>query len=260
MSAAKEVDVEMQLGLAAATAAWPATPDLRSRVLARIEAGTEDEGATRPTAGDAARRGRRTRLVPALVAALLALLVLAGVAAALGLRLPGLDIVFVSRLPPAGAGLDLGTPIPLADARAFDQPRLLLPGALPDPDVAYEIGAGARRIVTVAWRAEPGRPTIPGTDLSLALMAVPGATNEQLATKMIAGGTNVEPVTVGGRSGWWIAGAPHEIIIARPDGDYAPVRSAIVGDTLVFAQDGTVYRLESALGRDATIAIAETLR
>ena len=45
MSAAREVDVEQQLRLAAATAAWPATPDLRAGVLARI------------AAGDAARAG-----------------------------------------------------------------------------------------------------------------------------------------------------------------------------------------------------------
>lgn len=259
MSAAKEVDVEMQLRMAAATAAWPAAPDLRSRVLARIEseAGAAAGAGLRP---EAVPRPRRLRLVPALVAALLGLLVLAGVAGALGLRLPGLDIIFVNRLPPAGTGLDVGAPIPLADAKAFEQPRLLLPGALPEPDVAYEIGAGARRIVTVAWRAEPGAPTIQGTDLSLALMAVPGNTNEQLATKTIGRGTNVEPVTVGGQPGWWIAGAPHEIIIARPDGDYGPVTARIVGDALVFARDGTVYRLESSLGRDATIAIAESLR
>ena len=36
--------------------------------------------------------------------------------------------------------------------------------------------------------------------------------------------------------------------------------SRLAGDVLVFERDGTVYRLESALGRDATLAIAETLR
>jgi hypothetical protein len=38
------------------------------------------------------------------------------------------------------------------------------------------------------------------------------------------------------------------------------LRSALAGDTLVFARDGTLYRLESALGREATIAMAESMR
>ena len=36
--------------------------------------------------------------------------------------LPGLDIVFVASLPPAGIDLDLGSPVPLEDARAGEPP------------------------------------------------------------------------------------------------------------------------------------------
>lgn len=254
MSAAKEFDVETALRSAAATAQWPATPDLRARVIARIEAGADG---TRPAA--AGRRSRR-RVVPALALALLALLVLAGIAGALGFRLPGLDIVVVEQLPPAGAGLDLGSPVPLAEARVLDGPRVLLPASLPEPDVAYVLGGGDRRIVTLAWRAEPGQATIPGSDLALSVMAVPGGTDDRLLKKLVGRSTSIEPATVGGDRGWWISGAPHELFVTRPDGDVDMVTSALAGDTLVFARDGTLYRLESALGRDATIAIAESLR
>ena len=101
-------------------AAWPATPDLRAGVMARIEA-TQPAGASagpapagRPMAGEAARsrpaagpepvgrpvageptRARprsRLRIGTALAFALVALLVLAGIAAALGLGLPGVTI------------------------------------------------------------------------------------------------------------------------------------------------------------------------
>ena len=182
MSAAKEVDVEQQLRLAAATAAWPATPDLRAGVLAGIEAART---AAAPDAAPRAARARRATLRPVagLAFALLALLVIAGVAGALGFRLPGLDIVVVDRLPSAGApgslpsgagsgavgatpapgsGLDLGSPVPMAEAQGLDRPRVLVPAALPPPDTAYVIGAGDRRIVTLAWRAAPGQPSDPG--------------------------------------------------------------------------------------------------
>ena len=267
MSAAKEIDVETALRAAATTAHWPATPDLHARVMARIEAGA---AGNRP---EAIERRPRRRLVPALALALIALLALAGIAGALGFRLPGLDIVIVDRLspassgldrgspvPPAGAGLDLGSPVPLAEARSIDDPRVLLPAGLPEPDVAYVLGGGLRRIVTLAWRAEPGQPTIPASDLALSLMAVPGGTDDSLLKKVVARSTSIESVTVGDERGWWISGAPHEIFVARPDGDVDMVTSALAGDTLVFARDGTLYRLESALGRDATIAIAKGLR
>ena len=254
MSAAKEFDVETALRTAAVTAAWPATPELRWRVIARIEAGADG---VRP-----APVGRRSmpRLVAALAFALVALLVLAGVAGALGFRLPGLDIVVVEQLPPAGSGLNLGSQVSLAEARALDVPRVLVPATLAEPDLAYVLGGGDRRIVTLAWRAEPGQQAIPGSDLSLTVMAVPGDTNDNLLKKLVAPGTSIEPVTVGGDRGWWISGAPHELFLMRPGGDVGVITSALAGDTLVFARDGTLYRLESALGRDATIAIAESLR
>lgn len=256
MTAATEATVERLLREAAPAVVWPATPDLRSSVVARIgEARVVADAAPPRTA-----QRSRVRLAGAVALALVALLVLAGVAGALGFRLPGIDMVLVERLPPAGSGLDLGSPIPLDTARGLERPRVLLPSTLPAPDVAYVIGAGDRTIVTLAWRASSGERVLPGSDLSLSIMAVPGTTGEALATKMVGRDSTVTRVTVGGSDGWWISGAPHEIIVERPDGDVGVVRSSLAGDTLLFARDGTVYRLESTLGRDATVAIAEGLR
>ena len=79
-------------------------------------------------------------------------------------------------------------------------------------------------------------------------------------TKLVGGGSTVEPVTVDGERGWWISGAPHELMITRPDGSAGVAYAALVGDTLVFERDGTVYRLSSTLGRDRTVEVAESLR
>ena len=65
---------------------------------------------------------------------------------------------------------------------------------------------------------------------------------------------------MGGDRGWWIAGAPHDLLVLRSDGTAGVLTSRLAGDTLVFARDGTLYRLESALGRDATLEIAASLR
>jgi hypothetical protein len=264
--------LEAQLLAAAAAATWPATPDLRGAVLARLEAATPDlrgpvvnriAGARPPDAPFATPPSRRPiwrPLVRGLALALVALVALAGVAAALGYRLPGLDILFVPSLPPAGAGFDLGSPVPLEEARAGEPPTLRLPSALPAPATAWVTGTGDRRIVTVGWRAEPGQPTLEDSDLSLLLMAIEGRADGVYLSKALGPGTSIEPVTIDGEPGWWISGPVHELLFPRGGGDAGVIDTRLVGDALVFSRDGTLYRFESALGKDATIAIAETLR
>lgn len=255
--------LEARLRSVAADVAWPATPDLRAGVLASI---ASREAAARPR-----RLGTRGPLVRALVLALLALVALAGIAAALGFRLPGIEISFTGRTPApaatrvAGEPVDeaivlIGSPVPLAEARDGEPPRVLVPAGLPEPATAFVDGTGDRRLVTLAWRAVDGGPAIAGTDFGLVLTAAPGRIEEPLLRKVLGPGTTIEAVEVGGARGWWIGGAAHELFIAGPDDDPTLLRTRLAGDTLVFAREGTVYRLESALGRDATIAIAESLR
>jgi hypothetical protein len=240
--------VEARLLAAASAATWPPAPDLRDGVLARIQV---PQPRSRPA---------RRIVLRSLALAVVALIAIAGAAAALGFRLPGLDVIFVPSLPPAGQGFHLGSPIPLADARAKAQPHLLLPSALPDPDVAWEIGAGDRRILTVAWRAGSGQPTLEDSGLSLLLMAVPGRADRDYLTKALPPGTRIESVSVGGDQGWWISGDVHELMFPRTPGEVGILPARLVGDALVFSRDGTLYRLESALGKDATVAISDTLR
>ena len=265
--------VEARLLAAAAAATWPGTPDLRGPVLARIEAVTPDlrvpvvariagsRPDPEPPTGPPNRpiRPMRRPLLRGVGFALVGVIALAGVAAALGYRLPGLDIGFVPSLPPAGAAFDLGSPVPLEEART-GEPHLLLPSVLPAPSTAWEVGAGDRRIVTLAWRAEPGQQTLEDSDLSLLLMAVKGRADGTFFTKALPPGARIEPVTVDGEQGWWISGAVHELLFQRPDGNAGTLTTRLVGDTLVFSRDDVLYRFESALGKDATIAIAESLR
>jgi hypothetical protein len=249
-----------RLAAAASVAAWPATPDLAARLVERLQApaGPDLRPGVLARIGEAGRGGGRPRprLGRALVLALVALLALAGVAAALGFRLPGFELLRTSETPAAGSGLSLGSPVPLAEVLTGDGPDVRLPVALPPPDTAYVLGAADRTIVTVAWRAEPGQRTIGDTDLALTLSAVRGGTEEPLVRKIAGPGTFVEAVRVGDDPGWWISGAPHEVLFVRPDGTIGVLAEGIAGDTLVFARDGTLYRLETALGRERTLELA----
>lgn len=243
--------MEALLREVAAELAWPPTPDLRAAVLSRIE--LPSAPVRRPARRPIATLARVLALAAALV------LVIAGVAAAIGYRLPGFDLVFTEPVPSAGAGLDLGASLPMGDALAVERPRVVAPAAVRPPDAAWVLGSGDERIVTLAWRAAAGEAALAGSDLVLTVMAVPGDTEEGMIRKSAGPGTTIEAVTVNGDRGWWITGAPHEIVILGTAGSARVLRSAIVGDTLLFARDGTLYRLESALGRDVTLEIARSM-
>jgi hypothetical protein len=66
-------------------------------------------------------------------------------------------------------------------------------------------------------------------------------------------------VTVDGVTGYWISGRPHELVFVNPSGEPVFDSRRIVGDTLIWARDGITYRLESGLGRDGAIQLADSL-
>ncbi len=190
------------------------------------------------------------------------------VAAGLRLGVPGLDILWGR--PTVGPGSDLlpvtelalvpGAAVPLDEARTMEPPRILVPTTLPTPETAFVDESGDVRVISLAWRAPPGMPGIDGSDLGLVLMAAPGRIEAPFLTKVLGEGSTIEPLSVGADPGWWISGASHELLVVGTDGGVDVMRSRFAGDTLVFARDGSVYRLESVLGRDRTLEIATSLR
>ena len=63
-----------------------------------------------------------------------------------------------------------------------------------------------------------------------------------------------------GNPGFWISGQPHELMINDGIGEPDHVTMRIVGDVLVWAQEGTLVRIESTLGKEATLEIAGSMR
>ena len=282
MSAAREVDVEQQLRLAAATAAWPATPDLRAGVLARIAAaaaspaGSASPVPCRPPARPGCDRSPRWRWRCSPSSPSSASPRASGSAsrASTSCWSSGSHRLGRPRFERAGEGSSPSAASPPAPASASasarrSRVRRRSPSTgrgsscrrrcrRPTPPTC--IGAGDRRIVTLAWRAEPGqarlaveRPRADGDGRSGDGRRRADHEDRGARTRRSS------PSSVNGDRGWWISGAPHELLIERPDGQVGSIPAAIAGDTLVFARDGTLYRLESSLGRDATAAIAEGL-
>jgi hypothetical protein len=202
---------------------------------------------------------------PLLLAAAAVLVALVLVAALPGPRaavarligIGGVEISPVERIPEGlTPAFDLGAPLPVDDALV----RLggtVGPGADPDlgpPDAAF--AGRPEGGVSLVWAPRPGLPAIEGTGAGLVLTAFPSSGPPSME-KLLAAGADLDPVTVGGVPGYWIAGAPHVLAYLGPDGEDLTARLA--GNTLLWSDGRTTYRLESALGRDEAVRHARLL-
>lgn len=262
------------------TAAAAGGPDIATRARVRIV----ESGAS--GTGRAAGRGRRAfgwrparPMRRGLIFALAALLILAAIAGAVGFGLPGLRIIFgplptpslspspsLSASPsptplvppPVGASLSLGAPLPLDEIEAEVDFDLILPPdpAIGPPDASFL----ADERVALVWATKPGLPETNASGIGLVINEFPGTVDDGFFQKVLTQDTKVTPVTVNGLEGYWLAGAPHFFMYVDRDGTERFDEGRVVGDTLVWTSGETTYRLESALGKDAAIQLAESLR
>jgi hypothetical protein len=289
LARAPEPELERALVELGRSLAWPAPASAREDAATRARRRIVADG-IRPTTPRwrLPAPGRRS-LRSSLVLAAIAILVVAAIAAAIGLGLPGIRITFTSsplpsaasapagsprsesptpsRSPgprptssaapgPLGWQLGLGAPIAVRDLAASVDFAVRLPPSLGAPASAWLLDGRA----TAVWPAGRGLPPFEQPDLGLVLTEFRGDVDAGYFEKILSPGTTIQPVTVDGVVGYWITGPPHELVFVNPSGEPVFDSRRIVGDTLIWAKDGITYRLETGLGRDAAVALANSLR
>jgi len=222
----------------------------------------------------------------ALVLVAIALLAIVVVAGALGLGLPGIRFtqaptgsprpgspapggspLMESAQPsspapttsgPPGTGLGLGDPVGLADLSSAVDIPVLLPTAsgVGSPVTAWLLDGR----LTLVWPAGSALPPTRDPRIGLILSEFRGSVRPDYFQKILDPATTLTPVTVAGVTGYWISGAPHEIVFVDRYGQAVFDSRRIVGDTLLWTRGDVTYRLESGLDQAATIALAESLR
>jgi Domain of unknown function (DUF4367) len=253
-----------------------AGPDIASRVRVRL-ADTDRRRTGRPWWQGSWRPVRRS-----LVLALIALLALAVVAGAVGLGLPGLRFILGGAAPsptPVSTVAPGATPTPtptlprepgrtlgLGELVGLDQVATLtgIPVRLPadprlgTPDAVW-VDALRKNQVAYVWASDAALPETIERGVGLVLMRFDGTTDEGFYEKLIGGGTHIETVEVDGHDGYWIEGDPHFFYYVRNGETIVDEDRRWVGDALVWSDGTTTFRIESALGRDETIKIAESI-
>jgi hypothetical protein len=221
----------------------------------------------------------------ALILAVVALLALAVVAGAVGLGLPGLRIILgppptaspvalptgssgesPSPTPrgtprPPGSGLGLGRPVDIGEVTRLTGVTVALPttAGIGAPDAVYvDLGRGNQ--IAYVWAPTPTLPETSEPGIGLIVMRFDGRIDQGFYEKTVNSGSTVDPVTVRGSRGYWISGAMHYFFFVRPDGTVVDDGRRWVGDALIWNDGLSTYRIESALGKEATIGVAESMR
>jgi hypothetical protein len=222
---------------------FPATPDLRGAVAARLGALP-------------GRSWWRWTVGRALMLAALAVLLLAAAAV---LVLPGLRIIPVQTIPTASVPADaLATRLALGERVPLETVEAALPSALGDPDEAYSSRGG--EVVSLVYASRAELPELADTGIGLLVQQINGSLERERVEKLVVEfGVTVTPVEVAGVPGFWIDGPPHLIRYTGPAGEERAEMTRLVGDTLVWQRGDVLYRIESGLGLERTLRIAESI-
>jgi hypothetical protein len=77
--------------------------------------------------------------------------------------------------------------------------------------------------------------------------------------KMLGSDTTIEPVTVAGNQGYWVAGSPHIFIFLDANGNFRDETMRLATNTLILDDGGTIVRIEGNLTKTQAVQIAASL-
>ncbi len=236
----------------AAAVVFPATPPLAALVGERLRRAPHRAGFGRPMS-----RG--------LALAVAATLLLVGVAAAVGIALGGLRLVFgpasFSPLPSLVAGPGLGERTSLAEAREGITFTLRLPSLaeLGDPDLVYLAEPPDGGAVTLLYGARAGFPADAETGVSLIVTQFRADIGPEIFEKLIDSGVTVTATHVKGLPAWWVAGGDHYFFYRDATGRVVDTTLRLAGPALIWEEAGVTHRVEGAPSLAEALQVAESL-
>jgi hypothetical protein len=254
------IELERRLSSLSAELDWPVTPNLFPAVRLRL--------------GAPGRRWFDNRWAMAAAAALLVVAALVAYPPSRAAIADWIDVhtsfkIVIrlstpSPLPPGPLGrrLGLGSPTTLAKVSAALKWHVLVPASLGQPDEVYlqpPSDAPVDGEVTLVYAARPGIPAAAQTGVGVLVTEARGSVKEEYFGKTIGPGTTIEPVSVAGSAGYWIAGAPHMFGFNDSAGNARFETLRLATNTLLINKGGIVIRIEGNLTKAQALEIAASL-
>jgi hypothetical protein len=273
-------DRELEAALAdvGGNIAWPQAPDVRVRVLARIQ-----EPRRVPwwrTAFWSPRYGFAPAIVT-MALVLIAVLVFSPEARATAtdiLRLRGVEIfrgpvptpsptpsrspgaiVTPTPIPP----LTLGTQVTLEEAKARAGYPIVVPTdpLLGAPDEVWVRSVANSTAVSFVYKIRPGIPVSAEAGISALVTELRGATVDEgfFGKTFDPRDTTLKKVTVNGQPGFWLQGKPH-LFFYNAGGNFQQESLRLAGNTLLWLRGDLLMRLEAQVDEATALRIAVSVR
>jgi hypothetical protein len=246
---------ESELATLGHEVAWPATPDMATRVGALL------------TAPPRRRRPRVLRLVLVVLPAGTVLAVSSDARDALRdwLGLDGVEIRLVETLPPTppaspvpGADLRLGEESSVPDAAARLPFRPLVPRALGAPDYVW-LDPDLNQ-VSLVYAPRRNLPHTRETGVGLLVMELPARLDPVLFQKYRTEGTRIIRLRVRGAPAIGLEGAAHTVVFRDSEGNIQTDRTRLAANVLLIQRGKLLIRMEGAIPVRRMARIAESLR
>jgi hypothetical protein len=261
-------ELEQQLRALALEIEWPPTPGLADRVGSAISLPARRGGSAWGLTFAHSRLALAAGAVILVAAALLAYAPSRAVIADwLNLhttiqQVPHLPTPSPQPSGPLGGRLGLGRQTTLDQARQTVAWSIALPSSIGAPDEVYVLeppGGPPQDEVTLVYAVRPGIPVASQTGVAVLVTEARGSVDQSFFGKILGPDTTLEPVTVSGHRGWWIAGAPHEFFFTDAGGDIRNETLRLATNTLILDFGGTVVRVEGNLSQAQALQIAASL-
>lgn len=246
----------LELAALAAELEWPTTPRIADSVAAIL--------ATHPSRDRGWWRGGWRPARRALVLGVLAAVLVLGLVAGIGFALGGLKIVFGG--PPPGSPL----PPELVAERGFGQRTdldgatqhvggLFMPAdpALGAPDhVYYDSRTGS---VALAWGSRSGLPADPASGLGVVVTELRAHLTSGTFIKLLHEDAVLDTTNVHGAPAYWISGGNHFFFYLDANDQQVEGTLRLVGNALVWEQEGLTLRIEGAPTLADAVRIGESM-
>ena len=261
------LELEQELTALGAALEWPPTPNLGPRIGSHLRAPSGVIHVSTWWGG----RSRWALAAAAVVIALAALAIYSPSREAIAnwvnvhtsfQQVPHLATPSPQPPGPLGQRLGLGGMTTLPDAQKQLTWHVTVPSSLGQPDEVYlqpAPDAPALGEITLVYATRPGIPVAGQTGVSVLITEARGAVDQNFFGKMMGPGTTLEPVTVAGHQGYWIAGPLNEFFFTDASGDVRSDTVRLAANTLILDDGGTIVRVEGNLTKAQALEIATSL-
>jgi hypothetical protein len=130
------------------------------------------------------------------------------------------------------------------------------------PDEVYLGDPPADGQVAFVYRSRPSFPEVNATGVGLVLTELRGDISSGAVSpgKGHGPGTRLQLLAVNGGQGYWIEGDLHVYFFPDANGEIEPETVRLARNALLWQQCKLTLRIESALGKDAVLRIAQSVR